>query len=66
VGFGAIKENPQEGINIIYDCAIKKQEVFVKKLAACSDYIARLEDLLGTKGIKEEPVLEMLNIYYGS
>lgn len=64
VGFETVKDNPQEGIRILYDCATKKKEIFVRKLASKERLIAQLEDLLGTKDVKEELILEMLNIYY--
>lgn len=50
----------------MYDCALKKKEIFVRKLSCNQHFISELEELLGKKNIKEELILEMLNIYYES
>ena len=66
VGFETLKSNPNEGVKLLYDSACNSQEVFVKKLAKDNGFIEQLESLLGQKDVKENPILEMLNIYYGS
>ena len=59
-----MKNKCEEGIDLLYRCAVEARNVFVKQLEKKPQFIEELENLLGKKNGKENLVLEMLNIYY--
>lgn len=42
VGFETIKDDAEQGINLLYECATKNRDVFVRKLASNNELITRL------------------------
>ena len=64
MGFDTLKDNPSEGVDILYQCARDNKLIFVDKLANNMECINILEDLLEDKSVQKNLVIDLLNVYY--